>query len=93
MKLIIQNLLPTYFPEIRKQNSEVWGKDLVFENGELVKIVAPSGSGKTSLIHFLYGLRSDYNGAVLYDEKAIKNFSAEDFAVQRKDIISVVLQD
>ncbi|MDQ6608885.1 MAG: ATP-binding cassette domain-containing protein, partial [Bacteroidota bacterium] len=82
-----------YFPETRKQTSEVWGKDLAFENGELVKIVAPSGSGKTSLIHFLYGLRSDYNGAILYDEKAIKNFSAEDFAVQRKDIISVVLQD
>jgi putative ABC transport system ATP-binding protein len=93
MKLSLQNLLPTYFSESRKQTSEVWGKDLQFESGELVKIVAPSGSGKTSLIHFLYGLRADYNGTITYGDKPVKAFTAEDFAVQRKDQVSIVLQD
>ena len=50
----------------------------------MVKIVAPSGSGKTSLMHFLYGLRNDYNGNIAYNNNLIKNFSAEDFASATK---------
>ena len=93
MQLQLNNLLPTYFPETRKQTSEVWGKDISFQRGDMVKIVAPSGSGKTSLMHFLYGLRNDYTGTVSYGKEPIKNFSAEDFAVQRKENLSIVLQD
>ena len=93
MKLTIQNLLPVYFPESRKQDSEIWGQNLTFESGEMVKIVAPSGSGKTSLMHFLYGIRSDYSGTISYADRPIKKFTAEDFAVQRKDNVSIVLQD
>lgn len=93
MVLRINNLLPSYFDESRKQTSEVWGKDLQFQKGELVKVVAPSGSGKTSLIHFIYGMRHEYNGLVCYNDKKIKNFTAEDFAQHRKDHFSIVFQD
>jgi ABC-type lipoprotein export system ATPase subunit len=93
MQLRIQQLLPVYFDEARKSNSDIWGKDLSFSKGEMIKIVAPSGSGKTSLIHFLYGMRQDYNGSILYGDKNIKQFGAEDFALHRKDHISVVFQD
>lgn len=93
MKLFLKDLLPIYFSETRKQSSEVWGKNLEFEKGELVKVVAPSGSGKTSLMHFLYGIRNDYHGVISYDASSIKNFTVEDFAVKRKDNVSIVLQD
>jgi len=93
MQLRIQQLLPVYFDEARKDSSDIWGKDLSFSKGEMIKIVAPSGSGKTSLVHFLYGMRQDYNGSILYGEKNIRQFGAEDFALHRKDHISVVFQD
>ncbi len=93
MVIQLKDLLPSYFDESRKQLSEIWGKELQFGKGELVKIVAPSGSGKTSLMHFLYGMRHEYNGTVQYNDKIIKNFTAEDFAQQRKDHISIVFQD
>lgn len=93
MQLSINNLLPTYFPEARKQTSEVWGQNISFQPGEMVKIVAPSGSGKTSLMHFLYGLRNDYTGEISYGNGSVKSYKAEDFAVKRKDEISIVLQD
>ena len=59
----------------------------------MIKIVAPSGSGKTSLSHFLYGMRHEYTGEVLYEEKRINNFDAEEFSRYRKDHISIVFQD
>jgi len=93
MVLKINDLLPVYFEEDRKNSSEIWGKNLQFDKGEMIKIVAPSGSGKTSLMHFLYGMRKEYKGSISYDAASIKNFSAEDFARYRKDHISIVFQD
>jgi ABC-type lipoprotein export system ATPase subunit len=93
MQLQIKDLLPVYFEDSRKNTSEIWGKDLVFKKGELIKIVAPSGSGKTSLMHFLYGMRKDYRGNILYDNKASRDLDAEGFAGYRKDHISIVFQD
>jgi ABC-type lipoprotein export system ATPase subunit len=93
MYLAITELLPSYFEQDRKNTSEIWGKDLLFNKGEFIKIVAPSGSGKTSLMHFLYGLRNEYSGSISYNQQNIQMFTAEDFAVQRKDHVSIVFQD
>jgi ABC-type lipoprotein export system ATPase subunit len=93
MYLHLQNLLPNYFEESRKQASEIWGKELSFETGDLIKIVAPSGSGKTSFTHFVYGTRTDYAGRIGYNDEDIKKFSFETFAGWRKDHLSIVFQD
>lgn len=93
MQLQLQNLLPEYFEDSRRQTSEIWGKDLVFEKGEMIKIVAPSGSGKTSFTHFVYGTRKDYSGTISYNKSDIKQFSFENFSGWRKDHISIVFQD
>ena len=93
MQLTISGVLPTYFEKSRSVTSELWGKELVFEKGELVKIVAPSGSGKSSLINFLYGMRSDYEGSIRFGNQAVRSLPIEDLAVLRKDHISIVFQD
>lgn len=93
MELILNELLPTYFPESAKQHSEVWGSNLTIAKGDLIKIVAPSGSGKTSLMHFLFGLRSDYAGSIRYNNHQLSGFSVEELSGLRKDKVSIVLQD
>lgn len=93
MQLQLQQLLPAYFDDSPRNASEVWRKDLTFSKGEYVKIVAPSGSGKSSLMHFLYGLRNEYNGNIVYNNQNLRTWSAEDFAVYRKDHVSIVFQD
>ena len=80
MQLQINRLLPAYFEQSRAESSEVWGKDLLFKKEERVKIVAPSGKGKSSLMNFLYGMRNDYNGSISYDNRPIRDFTPEDFA-------------
>lgn len=93
MQVTIRHLLPDYFDESRKYQSEVWGKELKFQKGEYIKIVAPSGSGKTSLTHFIYGLRSQYQGEIFFDDKRVKELTSEQMAMHRQSKISVVLQD
>lgn len=93
MQLQLQQLLPVYFEEAQRNTSEVWRRDLNFSKGEYVKIVAPSGSGKTSLMHFLYGLRNEYSGNIVYNNQNLRNYSVEDIAGYRKDHVSIVFQD
>lgn len=93
MNIHITDLLPLYFDISKKEHSEIWGKDINWESGEFIKIVAPSGSGKTSLMHFLYGMRNEYSGSIKYGEKSLHVFSTEDIALYRKDHISTVFQD
>ncbi len=93
MQIQLQQVNPTFIEKEKIANSHIWNKTAVFNAGEKIQIIAPSGSGKTSLIHFLYGLRKDYEGKILYDSKSIINFSAEDFALHRQQFISIVFQD
>jgi ABC-type lipoprotein export system ATPase subunit len=93
MTIELQQVLPEYFEKSKSESSEVWGKNLQFKKGENIKIVAPSGSGKSSLVHFLYGMRNEYNGNILYGDKNIRTFSQEDFSNFRKDHVSIVFQD
>lgn len=93
MQLKVQQLLPAYFSKENNSGSGIWGKDLIFSKGEMIKIVAPSGSGKTSLIHFLYGLRKEYNGSVFYNDKNISDLNAEDLSEYRSTNMSIVFQD
>jgi putative ABC transport system ATP-binding protein len=93
MQIVLQQLFPTYLNADRQLTSEVWGKEIAFEKGEYIKIVAPSGSGKTSLVHFLYGMRNQYSGNVKYDKKDLSEFTVEELAALRANKLSIVFQD
>ena len=93
MQILLQEIVPTYFEREQITGSDIWGREITFSKGEHVHIVAPSGSGKTSLIHFIYGLRKDYTGTISYQDKNIKNFSLEQFSTFRQKRLSIVFQD
>ena len=91
--IILQNLAPDFLEKEKIEHSEIWNNTITIRKGEKLQIVAPSGSGKTSLMHFIYGLRKDYKGNINFDNKNIKDFSAEDFAEYRSKKISIIFQD
>lgn len=93
MQIRLQQVHPDFVEKENTISSQVWGKDIIFNNEEHVHIIAPSGSGKTSLIHFLYGWRNDYEGNILYNNDNICEFDAERFALWRQQHISIVFQD
>lgn len=91
MELKLEQLAPRFF-SIKKE-SEIWNNELVFQQEELVQIVAPSGSGKSSLIHFIYGLREDYSGKIWLGAEKITGLDIEKLSAIRQDRISIVFQD
>ncbi len=93
MQISLQKIVPVFFTDQTATHSQIWLHDIVFNKGEYIHIIAPSGSGKTSLIHFLYGLKKDYNGQILYNNQSIKDFDAEKLSLWRQQHISIVFQD
>lgn len=93
MQINLQEIVPDYIEKENINSSQVWGKNIAITKGEHLHIVAPSGKGKTSLIHFIYGLRKDYTGCILYDDTNIKKLSTESFSSFRQNKISIIFQD
>lgn len=93
MKLQLQQLLPDFFDPSVPRAGNIWRQDLDIEPGEWVNIVAPSGSGKTSLINFLYGIRKDYKGTIRYDNRPLREFNASELAQLRSTRLSIIFQD
>jgi ABC-type lipoprotein export system ATPase subunit len=93
MPIALHKIVPQYLEKEKIERSTIWQHEHVFAKGEKLQIVEPSGSGKTSLIHFLYGMRKDYTGTLLYNNKDIKTFSASEWASIRSNEISIIFQD
>lgn len=93
MTITLDNVIPDFLEKEKTDNSQAWGNKVEIRKGEKVQIIAPSGSGKTSLIHFLYGLRKDYSGNISINSSDIRNCNAEDFAANRSAVCSIIFQD
>lgn len=93
MNITLEKVVPVFLEEEKITHSGIWNNELKFCKGENVQVIAPSGSGKTSLIHFLYGVRKDFNGNIFFDTQDIKKISSEDLAHYRSENISIIFQD
>ncbi|MEO6638774.1 MAG: ATP-binding cassette domain-containing protein [Ginsengibacter sp.] len=93
MEIYLRNVVPDFIEKEKIAGSQVWGQHISIKEGEHLHIVAPSGSGKTSLMHFIYGLRKDFSGNICYDDMEIKKLSTEGFSSFRQSKISIIFQD
>ena len=94
MKLSLQGVIPVPLREkITASKSGMWNTSVSFNKGEYVFIQAPSGTGKTTLIHILYGLRKDYTGDVKWQDRSLNITDNEALAGLRTKNISVIFQD
>ena len=66
---------------------------LNIKKGDLVALVGPSGSGKSSLLHLLSLLDTPTSGQILFSGIDTKKFNQEQQDKFRRDKISVIFQD
>jgi len=90
----LQNILPIPLKEQKFTHvSNIWQTDCVFEKGKKYLVLAPSGKGKSTFLHILYGLRKDYEGRVSLGKENIQNFQPSEWANLRKDKLAIVFQN
>jgi len=94
MQLSLQQLIPLPLRDkLSNRPSGIWLQNLVLQPQEYVFVQAPSGTGKTTLIHILYHLRNDYDGTVQWGASDIKKITKEELAQLRTNDVSVIFQD
>lgn len=79
--------------KILQQQSDIWNRDISFPPAQFIKVKAPSGTGKTTLVHYLYNIRYDYTGTIKINGKRWSDYSQNELAAIRQQQISVVFQD
>lgn len=89
MLIELNNIKPTYMSDAEISASDIYlQKSVKFENGKKYLIKANSGHGKTSLLNFIYGSNTNFNGKINF-----YGFSNNDEFDYRKSKISYVFQD
>ena len=67
--------------------------NLSIKTGDLVALVGPSGSGKSSLLHLLALLDNPTSGQIIFLGKNSKNLSENQKNQIRQKKISIIFQD
>lgn len=93
MKISLNNLRPEPIAEPFLLSSEIWANNITFPSGETVQVIAKSGQGKSTLLHVIYGLRTDYQGSCEIDNSNTKKLSENDWLHLRSTKLSLLFQD
>jgi ABC-type lipoprotein export system ATPase subunit len=89
----LKGAIPEIFATNKELRSEIWLNDVVFEQGKRYLIQADSGTGKSSLLSFIYGQRGDYRGDILFNDQDIRTLTPQDWCLVRQSMISILFQD
>lgn len=93
MQIEFKNVLPKPLADIEHATESLWKSNVVFQSGRSILLNASSGKGKTTFVHTLMGLRSDFSGDILIDNKNSTSFTEADWVELRQRKIAVVYQD
>ncbi len=89
----LNNVQPAPIPSNLMVQSNIWATDLTLEKGKKYLVTAPSGKGKSTFLHALYGLRKDYKGTINLDNQNIKSFQLDNWSNLRQHHLAIVFQD
>lgn len=93
MDIHFRNLIPLPLKDSPRAENSIWKSEFVLKQGEKVCLNAHSGKGKTTFIHILTGIRTDYEGDVIFKSDIARDLSKNAWTSIRKEKISVVFQD
>lgn len=93
MQIVLDHITPTPLVGVFSADTEVWDKKVELTPGQSYLVLAPSGTGKSTLLLSIYGIRKDYTGQVLLDNKSTSNFGLDEWANVRQTGLSIVFQD
>ncbi|HEY6160767.1 MAG TPA: ATP-binding cassette domain-containing protein [Bacteroidia bacterium] len=93
MRISLSQVVPLVQPELAGKANCAWGSETQLDSGSFYLVKAPSGTGKSTLISYLYGTRNDFRGRISIDGNDYKTISLKQWSVLRQQKLSVVFQD
>lgn len=93
MKIEFNNIIPYPIKNEMSSSGELWGKKVEFNSSENTIIDAYSGKGKSTFTSLVAGLRFDYEGEILIDNRNIRSISKNDWSELRRLKIAFIFQD
>jgi len=93
MKILLKNVIPEPLLNEDLSSSLVWGKEFSIDTAKNYFLSSNSGKGKSTFLHFLYGLRNKYEGSILINNQNIKSYSLNNWASYRKTKVAYLPQD
>ena len=93
MKIALKSIIPDPLPISSISESEIWREQIEFNQGESILAHAPSGKGKSTFLHLIYGLRKDFSGSFILGDFSSKTIGQGDWESLRAQKISILFQD
>jgi len=93
LKVTLQNIVPYPLKDESFSNESIWAKEFILESNHSYLISSDSGKGKSTLLSYIYGLRSDYSGSISIDQEKQKNISIDSWSKLRTHKLSYLIQD
>lgn len=87
----VKDLCKTYVVE-KRQNNVLKNVNLKVEEGEMVAIMGPSASGKSTLLYSVSGMDVPTSGSVIFDGKDLTKISKNELSEVRLDDMGFVFQ-
>ena len=90
----LQNIIPIPLQEAQlNPETQIWKQHLTFEKGKNYLVKAPSGKGKSTFLHLIYGLRTDYQGQINWNGQALPTLQEKDWVTIRQEQLAIVFQN
>lgn len=94
MRLSLDSIVPSALkdrPDV--SNSYLWQRDLVFNQGEVILVQGPSGTGKSVFLRMLFGIDKEYEGDIHWSAFKMHDVSSSQLSLLRASSLSAVFQD
>ncbi|MBD5369847.1 MAG: ATP-binding cassette domain-containing protein [Bacteroides sp.] len=89
----LTDMLPRVFVKEGVPHSQVWLTSCVFQRGRHYLVEAPSGGGKSSLMAYIYGSRTDYQGTLRFNSRDTSTLSMEQWQKIRRRHLAYLPQE
>lgn len=89
----LADMLPNVFVGDEPRHSEIWLTDVTFTLGRHYLIEAPSGAGKSSLMAYLFGSRTDFRGRLYFNGVDTGGLKVDDWQLIRRRHMAYLPQE
>lgn len=93
MDILFDHVMPHPLAAIVHGPKSIWGDRIVLKSGHKIILNASSGKGKSTFSNTIFGLRTDYNGTIFYNDRNIQTLTVDEWVTVRQRKIATVFQD